>query len=317
MITDEVKINIHAGKGGDGIVAFSKIKMTLGPTGGKGGHGGNVYFMAVDDLTALNRYRQKKEFWAEDGRIGKGNNSTGLDGKDLVLTFPVGSVFKNLSTNETFELTEKKEKILVAKGGIGGRGNFYFRSPKNTSPKEFEKGLPGESAEFFIELRLIASVGLIGLPNAGKSSLLNELTKAEAKVGNYEFTTLEPNLGSMDGLIIADIPGLIEGASDGKGLGIKFLKHIQRTKILAHCISATSENLIKDYKTVRKELGSFSKELIEKNEIVLITKSDLVSKKELDKKIQAMKKINPNVLGVSIHDFDSIGQLRENFSNPK
>jgi GTPase len=313
MITDEVKINIHAGKGGDGIVAFSKIKMTLGPTGGKGGRGGNVYFMAVDDLTALNQYRQKKEFWAEDGRIGKGNKATGLDGKDLVLNFPLGSVFKNLLTDEIFELTKKNEKVLVIKGGSGGRGNFYFRSSKNTSPKKFEKGLPGESAEFFVELRLIASIGLVGLPNAGKSSLLNELTKAEARVGNYEFTTLEPNLGSMDGLIIADIPGLIEGASSGKGLGIKFLKHIRRTKILAHCIPTTSENLMKDYKIIRKELGSFSKELLKKNEIILITKSDLVSNEELDKKIKEMKKINPQVLAVSIHDFDSINSLKKRF----
>jgi len=309
MITDEAQIRIHAGKGGDGIVAFNKIKMSLGPTGGKGGNGGNVYFFGVDNIAALNRYRAKKEYRAEDGQKGRGNKSTGHDGHDLVLSFPIGSVFTNLETKEIFEITRAGDKILAAKGGFGGRGNFYFRSPTNTTPKEFEYGRPGESAEFQIELRLIADIGLIGLPNAGKSSLLNELTKARAKVGNYEFTTLEPNLGSMDGLIIADIPGLIEGASSGKGLGIKFLKHIQRTRILVHCISAESENLMKDYKTIRNELKIFNKELIRKKEIILITKSDLFSEREMKNKMKAMQKTNSWVMDVSIHDFESLEKL--------
>lgn len=311
MITDEVRIKIRAGKGGDGSVAFEKTKMSLGPTGGRGGGGGNVYFLGVSDLTALNKYKSKREYWAEDGQRGKADKSTGHDGKDIALTIPIGSVLRDVKTGEEFEITKPGERIIAAKGGIGGRGNFYFRSGKNTSPKEFEEGKPGGEFEFFIELRLIADIGLIGLPNAGKSSLLNELTNAAAKVANYAFTTLEPNLGVLDGLVIADIPGLIEGASRGKGLGIKFLKHIRRTKVLVHCVSAESEYPQKDYAIVRKELKDFVEELAEKKEIILLTKSDLVSKEVLKKKTAILKKINPDVFPVSIHDWDSLKKLSE------
>jgi len=314
MITDEVKIKIRAGKGGDGSVAFDKGKMSLGPTGGRGGNGGNVFFEGVSDLTALNKYKGKKEHWAEDGKRGKGDRSSGHVGKDIVLTVPIGSVIRNLTAGKDFEITKPGQKILAARGGLGGRGNFYFRSGRNTSPKEFETGKPGEEFDFFIELRLIADIGLIGLPNAGKSSLLNELTNAKARVANYAFTTLEPNLGALDGLIIADIPGLIEGASRGKGLGIKFLKHIRRTKVLVHCISLESENLSRDYKTVRKELKNFAEELFEKQEIILLTKSDLVSEKILSRKVALMKKINPDVLTISIHDWDCLKELKEKLS---
>jgi len=228
MITDEVKIQIRAGKGGDGSVAFEKTKMSLGPTGGRGGNGGNIYFQGVSDLTALNKYKQKRDYYAGDGKNGARDKSTGHEGKDSVLIVPIGTVLHNLDTDEILDITEVGQKVLAARGGRGGRGNFHFRSPKNTTPKEFENGKFGEEFEFYIELRLIADVGLIGLPNTGKSSLLNELTKAKAKVGNYDFTTLEPNLGTLEKIVIADIPGLIEGASSGKGLGIKFLRHIQR-----------------------------------------------------------------------------------------
>lgn len=311
MIADEVKIKIRAGKGGDGSVAFEKTKMSLGPTGGRGGGGGNIYFLGVSDLTALNKYKSKREYWAEDGQRGKADKSTGHDGKDIALTIPIGSVLRDVKTGEEFEITKPGERILAAKGGIGGRGNFYFRSGKNTSPEEYEEGKPGGEFEFFIELRLIADIGLIGLPNAGKSSLLNELTNATAKVANYAFTTLEPNLGVLDGLVIADIPGLIEGASRGKGLGIKFLKHIRRTKILVHCVSAESEDPQKDYAIVRKELKDFVEELAEKKEIILLTKSDLVSKEVLKKKTAILKKINPDIFPVSIHDWDSLKKLSE------
>jgi GTPase len=309
MITDEVKIVVRAGKGGDGIVAFDKIKMSLGPTGGKGGEGGNIFFECVADLTALNKYKQRKEYFAGPGRNGKADRSTGHNGRDLILTIPIGSVIKNLKSGTEFEITKAGEKILVAKGGQGGRGNYLFRSSKNTSPEEYEEGGQGEEFEFFIELRLIADIGLVGLPNAGKSSLLNEITNANVKVANYAFTTLEPNLGVLDDLVIADIPGLIEGASKGKGLGIKFLKHIQRTKILVHCISLESDDLLKDYKTVRKELDDYSKELTKKKEIILLTKSDLVPKEKIAQSLKLMKKIKPEVYVVSIHDWDSLQNL--------
>lgn len=311
MFTDEVKITAIAGHGGDGVVAFNKIKMSLGPTGGKGGKGGNVYFEGVSNLSALNKYKHKKEYYAENGMNGRKDNSEGKSGKDLILTVPVGSVLHFVNEKKDIDITEVGQKILVAKGGIGGRGNFSFRSPINTSPKERELGSPGEEVEFLVELRFIADIGLIGIPSAGKSSILNELTMANAKVGNYDFTTLEPNLGVMDGVILADIPGLIEGASDGKGLGIKFLRHIQRTKILVHCISLESVDPKKDYEIIRKELKNYSSDLIKKKEIILLTKTDLSDEKIINQRIKQMQKINPNVIIASIHNQDQIDNLKE------
>jgi GTP-binding protein len=311
MLTDEVKIKVHAGKGGDGVVAFNKIKMNLGPTGGRGGNGGNVYFKGVSDLTALNKYKQKNDYYAENGKNGQSDKSSGHTGTDLFLTVPVGSLIHDRTMNRDYDITKEGQTVMIARGGIGGRGNFFFRSPINTSPKEFEVGKAGQDREIFIELRLIARVGLIGLPNAGKSSLLNELTKAQAKVGNYQFTTLEPNLGTLEKIVIADIPGLIEGASEGKGLGIKFLKHVQRTRTLLHCISAESDDMMRDYHIIRKELEKFSPELIEKEEIILLTKTDLLTPKELAKKSKEFSKAGFEVLSVSIHDWDAIGKLRE------
>lgn len=313
MLTDEVKIKISAGKGGDGVVAFDKIKMSLGPTGGRGGNGGDIYFEGVSNLSALNKYRHKREYWAQDGQNGKGDRSEGANGKDLVLSVPVGTVLHNLDTGADIEITQVGQKIMAAKGGIGGRGNFYFRSPTNTSPEEKEEGKPGQEFNFFLELRLIADIGLIGLPSAGKSSLLNELTKANVKVAAYPFTTLEPNLGTLDNIIIADIPGLIEGASFGKGLGIKFLRHIQRTKILAHCISLESENLENDWKIVRRELENYSPELAQKKEMIILTKSDMLDPNKAKKKVQELKKICQDVFLVSIHDWDSLKALRKKF----
>jgi GTPase len=262
-------------------------------------------------LTALNKFRHKKEHYAGDGKRGAGDNSTGHNGEDLILKVPIGSVLHNLNTKENFDITKVGQRVEAARGGIGGRGNFCFRSPKNTSPEEFEEGSAGEEFEFFLELRLIADIGLVGLPNAGKSSLLNELTKANVKVANYSFTTLEPNLGVFEDLIIANIPGLIEGASTGKGLGIKFLKHVQRTKVLVHCISVESENVQADYDTIRKELGLFNEELLQKGEILLLTKTDLLNKAELKQKIAEMQKIKKDVLVVSIHDWDSLERLKK------
>ncbi len=315
MFTDEVRIKVIAGRGGDGVVAFNKIKMSLGPTGGKGGNGGSVYFEGVSNLSALNKYKHKKEYCAENGQNGKKDNSEGKGGKDLVLTVPIGSVLHNTQTREEIDITQVGQKILVAKGGIGGRGNFSFRSPINTSPKERELGKPGTEFDFYIELRFIADIGLVGLPNAGKSSLLNELTKADAKVGNYNFTTLEPNLGVMDRFILADIPGLIEGASLGKGLGIKFLRHIQRTKILAHCISLETNDLLGDYEIIKKELQNYDQKLAEKKEIILLTKSDMLDEKSVKKKIKQIKKEKGDleICAVSVYDQDSLECLRKKF----
>jgi len=291
-------------------VAFDKVMMSLGPTGGRGGNGGSVYFEGVSDVFALNKYRHMKEHYAPDGKNGRGNRSDGPNGPDLILTVPVGTVLHDVNSDRSREITEVGQKILAAKGGIGGRGNFFFRSGSVTSPTKFELGKPGETLELSIELRLIADVGLIGLPSAGKSSLLNELTAANAKVAAYHFTTLEPNLGVMDGIILADIPGLIEGASAGRGLGIKFLRHIQRTKVLLHCLSLESDDLTRDYNVIRQELASYDPKLIEKKELVILTKNDLVPEKELKKRIKQLK-IKSEIVTVSIHNLEDLEKLKQ------
>jgi len=315
MLIDDITIKISAGSGGTGCVAFNKNLMSLGPAGGSGGEGGSVYFEAISDLGALRQFRFKKEISAPNGRDGKGHFCDGPDGKDLVIKLPVGTVIHNLDTQKDSELTKVGQKILVAKGGRGGRGNFLFRSATNTTPKQFEEGKPGEEFNLRLELKMIADVGFIGLPNVGKSSLLNELTNANAKTANYQFTTLEPNLGVYYGLILADIPGLIEGASDGKGLGHKFLKHIERTKILFHFLAADSEDIAKDYKAIRKELKQFNPELLEKPEYIVISRSDTVTPEELKKKLAKAKKISKNAIAISIHDWDSVEKIKEILNN--
>ena len=311
MLIDDVTIKIKAGNGGKGAVAFNKNLMSLGPAGGSGGKGGSVYLEGVSDLNALSQFRYKKDIEAKNGADGRGQFRDGIDGIDLILKVPVGTVIHKIGTSETGEVLKINEKILIAKGGRGGKGNFHFRSSTNTTPKQFQTGLPGEQFTARLELKLIADVGLIGLPNAGKSSLLNELTKAKSKVANYPFTTLEPNLGAYYELIVADIPGLIEGASLGKGLGIKFLRHIERVKILFHLISAESENPAKDYKIIKKELETHSKELLKKIEYIFLSKSDMVPPKEIKKKIAALKKINKNVSPVSVYDWDSLEKIKK------
>ena len=251
-----------SGRGGDGATAFSKIKMCLGPTGANGGKGGDVYFEGVADLGSLIQFRYKKEMSAKDGGRGDGKLNDGATGDDLVLKAPIGTVIHNLHNGKYFEIISIGQRVLIARGGRGGKGNFKFRSSINTSPMEHQDGLPGQEYELRLELKMIADVGFIGLPNVGKSSLLNRITNAKSKVANYPFTTLNPNLGVYYELILADIPGLIEGSSDGKGLGIKFLRHIERTKTLFHFISAESPNPAKDYQVVRNELGAYNKELL-------------------------------------------------------
>src|SRR3989344_5938119 len=270
MLIDDVTIKIEAGDGGRGAVAFNKNALSLGPSGARGGDGGSIYFEGVSDLNALRQFQHKKDLKAEDGENGKEQFNDGAAGADLVLKIPVGTVIKKTESSEAIEILTAGERILVAKGGHGGKGNFLFRSSRNTSPTEFQEWLPGERFTVRLELKLIADVGIIGLPNAGKSSLLNELTKAKSKVANYSFTTLEPHLGAYYGLILADIPGLKEGASEGKGLGTKFLRHIERTKTLFHLVSAESDDPARDYGIIRNELTAFNDELSEKCEYVFL-----------------------------------------------
>ncbi len=291
-LIDEVQIHIAAGKGGDGVVRWrqEKFKPLSGPGGGNGGRGGDVFVESVSDIGYLDYYRHTKDFQAENGQPGGSSGRQGADGEDLVLKFPVGSVIKNLATNEVFELNEIDQKILILKGGRGGLGNEWFKSSKNTTPHESTAGATGESADFDVELRMFADIGLVGLPSAGKSTLINVLTNAKSKVAAYHFTTLDPHLGAFYEFIIADIPGIIEGASEGKGLGTKFLKHIARTRAIAHVLALDSDDLVADYLTIRKELETYSQELGDKDEIIIFTKSDMVDEKTLQAKVKSMAK---------------------------
>jgi GTP-binding protein len=267
--------------------------------------------VGVSDISALNQFRFKKEFVAENGREGRSQFRDGHDGADLIMKLPIGTVAHNLTTGVDVSIEHVGEKVVLAQGGLGGRGNFYFRSAHNTSPQKFQPGLPGEQFSFRFELKLIADVGFIGLPNAGKSSMLNELTNAQTKVANYPFTTLEPNLGFYYELILADIPGLIEGSSTGKGLGIKFLRHVERTRILFHFISAESLDLARDYEIIRHELGAYRKELIKKKEYLFLSKSDILDKKELKEKLAILKKLNATAMAVSIADEASMEKVKK------
>ncbi len=314
-LIDEVIISITAGKGGDGVVRWrqEKAKPLSGPGGGNGGRGGDVFVIAVSDIGYLDFYRHTKEFFAENGESGANFGRQGGDGEDLELKFPVGSIITNKNTGEVFELTHVGERIKVLSGGRGGLGNEYFKSSRNVTPKESTPGTLGEFGEFHIELRMFADIGLVGLPSAGKSTLLNALTNAKSKVAEYHFTTLDPHLGAFYEFIIADIPGIIEGAGTGKGLGIKFLKHIARTKAIAHVIALDSETIEQDYITIRKELSDYDTELAEKDEIIILTKLDMVSDSELKEKLKLIKKIAPKkeIFIVSAYDDTTIKTLSD------
>ncbi|MFC1756534.1 GTPase ObgE [Patescibacteria group bacterium] len=310
---DELKIYARAGKGGDGVVRWrhDKEKELGGPSGGNGGQGGSIYALAVRNVHLLSKYRANKKFIAEKGGDGQKNSLNGPNGADLEIKFPVGSIITNLKTNEKIFLQKDGERVCILNGGNGGRGNESYKSSTNRSPKEFTLGEKGEDAEFFIEVELIADIGLIGFPNAGKTSLLNELTNAKGKIGSYPFTTCEPNLGEFYGYIISDIPGLIEGASSGKGLGHKFLRHIRRTKMLVHLISLENADPVEAYKIIRKELEQYDPELSLKKEIVLLTKTDIIEDSAyVEKVIKKLKKYSEDVFTISLYDDKTIKKFQ-------
>lgn len=321
---DELKIHISAGKGGNGVIRWLHEKGIdrAGPAGGNGGKGGDVYLRAIRDIAILSKYKNTTNFNAEKGEDGMKKSMHGKNGKDLIIDVPIGSVVTNLETREVFNLiedgTETRQTgesfglVKILNGGKGGLGNEYFKNATNRSPENQTDGKAPEEADFHIEVELVADAGLIGLPNAGKSSLINVLTNSKSKIGAYQFTTLEPSLGDMHGYILADIPGLIEGASEGKGLGHKFLRHIKRTKTLLHCLSLESEDLVRDYKIIRNELKVYSEELAGKKEVVIITKTDLVDEKTLEKAVKKVSKLNKNILTVTVLDDKSIKSLKDN-----
>lgn len=308
MFITEINIKFIAGNGGEGKTSFYKNRR--GPDGGNGGKGGSIYVSATSDIYALNNLTKNTEIKAENGQDGMANKKNGRNAKDLEIKLPIGTVITDKDTNEIFEVIKKDDHFRLCSGGSGGLGNFEYRSSSNTTPLYAQSGLKGQQKDLEINLKLIANYGLIGFPNAGKSSLLKELTSAKPKIDNYPFTTLEPNLGELNGKIIADIPGLIKGASKGKGLGIKFLKHIERVSLLFHCISCETDDLVKNYQTIRNELKEFNLKLMDKREIILLTKTDLKSEKEISLCLNVLKKTKKQILPVSINDWDSLEKLK-------
>ncbi len=286
---DEVTISAQAGKGGDGVIRWLRNKETAkgGPCGGDAGRGGDVALLGVRDLAALASYRFTKKFRAQNGESGGANNKHGADGAMTVLTVPVGTV-ATLPNGEVVDVLSEGEPIIVLKGGQGGFGNAHFKGSTNQNPFHKTDGKKGEGGDIILTLKIIADVGFIGFPNAGKSSLLNALTRARSKVGAYPFTTLEPYLGDFYGYLLADIPGLIEGASAGRGLGSKFLRHVERTGFLVHLVSSEQDDPVAAYTSIRKELEAFGHGLSEKKEIVVLSKTDLLSEDEAKARIAAL-----------------------------
>ncbi len=320
---DQVKIYVKAGNGGSGSPSFRREKFVEfgGPDGGDGGKGGSVILISERNLNTLIDYRYQQHFKAERGKDGSGKNKTGKGGDDLYLKVPLGTqVFEEDNKTLIYDFKSQKEEFLVATGGKGGFGNTRFKSSTNRAPKKFTKGGQGEEFWIWLQLKTIADIGIIGLPNAGKSSLLASMTSANPKIANYKFTTINPNLGvaSYDDkeVTLADIPGLIEGAHTGTGLGIKFLKHIERCKTLLHLIDITEDDLFISYNQVRKELSKYSKDLIKKKEIVVLNKTDLIDEEEKKEKIKKLKnKLKKNIFFMSTMDKKSVSDIKSKLVN--
>jgi GTP-binding protein len=315
---DEVLLHAQAGKGGDGVVRWLHTKETEwgGPGGGDGGRGGDVLLEGVRDLAALQSYRYTKKLKAEDGGPGSNFNKHGKDGASVTIRVPVGTHATILETGESFEILEEGQQVVIFKGGPGGYGNDHYKSSTNQNPFQSTPGKPGQGGDIRITLKLIADAGLIGFPNAGKSSLLNALTRARSKVGAYPFTTLDPHLGDFYGKLLADIPGLIEGASNGKGLGSKFLRHIERTKFLVHLVSAEQDDVLEAYRAIRAELSAFGEGLADKPELVVLSKIDLVDPDECQAKLAALESVagQGKVAELSVEDPDSVKAFSDRLS---
>lgn len=305
MFVDTATVKIRAGKGGDGAVSFRHEKYVDkgGPDGGDGGRGGDVVFRATKDLNTLLNFRYKPELTAENGQAGSKRNRRGRGGEQLIVKVPVGTLVRK-NQELIVDLAEDGQEAVVAMGGDGGFGNAHFKSSTRQTPRMAELGEAGEEFEATLELKLLADVGLVGFPNAGKSTFLSVVSNAKPEIANYEFTTLTPNLGVADvddgSLLIADIPGLIEGASEGKGLGDQFLRHVERTAVLLHMIDAYSDDVAEKYQTIRRELAQYSESLVNKPEIVALTKCDGLDQEIIAMQATAIQNIAPDVQVVAV-----------------
>lgn len=320
---DKAKIKISSGKGGNGVVAWRREKFVDkgGPAGGDGGKGGSVYLIADEGLSTLLDFTYRSIFKADNGENGFKKSMHGKSAKDLYLKVPVGTIVKDLKTDSIIaDLTHNKQTVLVAKGGRGGRGNTHFCTPQNRAPQYCEPGEPGIERNLQLELKLIADVGLLGLPNAGKSTFISRMSSAKPKIADYPFTTIIPNLGVVrkstgDGYVIADIPGLIEGASEGVGLGHDFLRHVERCRFLLHIVDGTEEDPINNYKIINKELEKYSEKLAKLFQIVAINKIDLIEPERLEELKQAFQKLGVEVFCISAVTGENLDSLKHELEN--